>query len=77
MFSDPPNELDPGQNVVQTVDRRWREDEFLVPRALTRGRSAIRVRIHVACTVQPLVPGAMPAPCGWSESRYSVYSYVL
>jgi hypothetical protein len=63
VFSDPPGELDPFQPVMETSNRRWRDDEFLVPRVLTQGRRALRVR---------LVPSAT-----WSEYRYTAYVWTL
>ncbi|MDB4953215.1 MAG: hypothetical protein JWO36_784, partial [Myxococcales bacterium] len=77
IYSNPPGELDPGQTNVQAVDRRWKEDEFLVPRSVTEGRSAIRIQIRSVPNAIPLYPGAAPSPGGWSEVRYAVYSYVL
>jgi hypothetical protein len=77
VFSDPSGELDPGSNSIRTVDRRWREDEFLVPRALTESRAAIRLQIRVTAQPLPVVPGPSTGTAGWSESTYSVYSYVL
>ena len=41
VYSNPKDELGATQHVVQTSNRRFRDDEFLVPRALTQGRSAI------------------------------------
>ncbi len=64
VFSDPPGELDAPQPVMQASDRRWRDDEFLVPRALTEGRRALRVRI-------------VPTQGTWSEFRYSAYVWTL
>lgn len=64
VFSDPPGELDPIEPVVQTSDRRWRDDEFLVPRALTEGRRALRVRL-------------VPTQGTWSEYRYAAYVWTL
>ena len=46
VYSDPKDELGATQHVVQTSNRRFRDDEFLVPRDLTEGRSAIRVRVR-------------------------------
>jgi hypothetical protein len=63
LYSNPPGELDAATPIVQTSDRRLRDDELLIPRALTEGRSAIRVQIRPTGT--------------WSELRYAVYSYVL
>ena len=63
VYSNPPNELDPAQPVAETSNRQWRNDEFLVPRALTEGRSSVRIEIR----------SSRP----WSEFRYQVYEYVL
>ena len=62
---------DPG--VVQTSDRRWREDEMLLPRALTEGRDAIRIRLVFVPTAKPLVPGGAVGMQGWSEFRYRAF----
>lgn len=64
VFSDPPGELDPFQPVPQTSNRRWRDDEFLLPRGLTQGRRALRVRV-------------VPTQGTWSEYRYSAYVWTL
>jgi hypothetical protein len=77
VFSFPFGELDPAVAIVQTSNRRWREDEFLVPRALTENRSRIRIRIVFTPSVKPLHSGAPPASGAWSEYRYWAYSYVL
>lgn len=77
LYSNPPGELDAATNTVQTVDRRWREDEFLLPHSATQGRTSIRVRIHHAPTSSPLYPGAPATPRSWSEVRYTAYSYVI
>lgn len=77
IYSNPPGELDPPSPVVEQSNRRWREDEFLVPRKLTQGRSAIRVRIVPTGVPNPLLPGETTPAGGWSEFRYSAYSWVL
>jgi len=78
IYSNPPGELDPGEHVLQTAaDRRWRDDEFLLPRQLTEGRSSIRVHVHSIGTPHALYPGGPVPPTGWSEARYRAYSYVL
>jgi hypothetical protein len=65
------------QPVVQTSNRRFRDDEFLVPRDLTNNRSSIRVRVVHEPIDHPLLPGyAMPDPV-WTEIRYQAYSYQL
>jgi hypothetical protein len=77
LYSNPPGELDPPSPVVETSNRQFRDDEFLVPRALTEGRSKVRIRIVNAGAPHPLFPGD-PVPVSvWSELRYSVYSWTL
>ena len=59
-------------------NRRFRDDEFLLPRDLTRGRSAVRVRIRFAPVDRPLFPGRpFPVESAWSERRYQAYCWVL
>ena len=77
VFSFPLGEIDPPFAIAQTSNRRWREDEFLVPRALTEKRSRIRVRIVFTPSVKPLYPGAPLGAAAWSEYRYWAYSYLL
>jgi hypothetical protein len=79
VYSYPPNrnELGATQHVVQTSNRRFRDDEFLIPRELTRGRSAIRVRVQFTPVPIPLYPGGPTPAQAWSEMRYTAYSYVM
>jgi hypothetical protein len=77
VFSSPRDELGVTQHVVQTSNRRFRDDEFLIPRALTKGRSSIRVRIRFTPVAIPLYPGYPLPELAWSEMRYSAYSFVL
>jgi hypothetical protein len=77
VYSNPPGELDPAAPVVETSNRRFRDDEFLVPRALTEGKSKIRVRIVHAPVAHSLMPGEPLPEQAWSEFRYAVYSWVL
>ena len=51
------NELGATEHVVQTSNRRFRDDEFLVPVVLTKGRSSIRVRVKFTPVETPLFPG--------------------
>jgi hypothetical protein len=62
---------------VQTSNRRFRDDEFLIPRDLTKGRSAIRVRVKFTPVERPLFPGHPLPELAWSEFRYTVYSIVM
>jgi hypothetical protein len=77
VYSNPREELGTTQHVVQTSNRRFRDDEFLIPRALTEGRSAIRIRVVFRPVTRPLFPGHPLAELAWSEIRYSAYCFVM
>jgi len=77
VFSNPRDELGATQHVVETSNRRFRDDEFLVPRDLTRGRRRVRVRVTFTPVPVPLFPGHPLPPLAWSEMRYAAYCYVL
>jgi len=77
VYSNPKEELGPTQHIVQTSNRRFRDDEFLVPRNLTEGRSAIHLRIRFMPVLTPLYPGYPVAELAWSEIRYDAYCFVL
>ncbi len=71
-----PGELATVPPILQESNRRFREDELIVPSRLTRGRARIRVRIEPFGEATPLVPGATPPPNDWSAFRYDVYAWV-
>jgi hypothetical protein len=77
IYSNPPGETDPATQNVETSSRRFRDDEILLPRRLTEGRKAVRVRIVYQPLAQPIYPGAALVAGAWSEYRYDVYSYVM
>jgi hypothetical protein len=77
VYSNPKEELGPAQHIVQTSNRRFRDDEFLVPRALTKGRSSIRVRIKFVPVTTPLFPDRPLDELAWSEIRYDAYCFVM
>lgn len=77
VYSNPKSELGPTQHILETSNRRFRDDEFLIARDLTQGRSAIRVRVRFAPRNIPLFPGAPPQKQAWSEIRYSAYCFVM
>ncbi len=78
IYSDAKGELGETLHNVQTSNRRFRDDEFLVPRDLTQGRSAIRVRIRFTPVDRPLFPGhPFPGENAWSELRYTAYCWIL
>ncbi len=63
LYSNPGGELAPPEPVAQTSNRRFRDDEFLIPRAMTEGRTQLRLRI---------VPQGT-----WTELRYDAYVWKL
>jgi hypothetical protein len=75
--SEPEKELGAIEHKVHTSNRRFRDDEFLLPKALTTGRSAIRVRIKFTPVHRALYPGCPESELAWSEIRYDAYSYVM
>jgi len=77
VFSRPKEELGATLHIVQTSNRRFREDEFLLPRELTAGRHSIRVRVKFTPVSIPLFPGRAVDELAWSEIRYDAYSFVL
>jgi hypothetical protein len=77
VYSNPKAELGPTLHTAQTSNRRFRDDEFLLPRDLTRGRSSIRIRVQFKPLSIPLYPGYPVPRLAWSELRYSCYSFVV
>ena len=77
VYSNPKDELGAAQHVVQTSNRRFRDDEFLIPRGLTAGRTSIRVRVRFTPVAIPLFPGCALPRLGWSEMRYDAYCLVM
>jgi hypothetical protein len=74
IFSTPADELGAPWHELRVSNRRFRDDEFLIPRSLTEGRDEIRVRVRFTPVEIPLFPGHPLAELGWSEIRYDVYS---
>jgi len=70
-------ELGKSDPKIQTSNRRFRDDEFLIPRDLTEGKSAIRVRVEFTPVKIPLLPGREVDELAWSEIRYKAYCYVM
>lgn len=77
VYSNPKGELDRTVHEVITSNRRFRDDEFLLPRSLTAERSRIRVRVKFTPIDRPLFPGHPLAPSAWTEIRYDTYCYVM
>ena len=77
VYSNPKGELGAARHIVETSNRRFRDDEFLVPRNLTHGRSSIRVRVKFTPVATPLFPGCPLPELAWSEIRYDAYCFVM
>ena len=78
MYSGPKGELGRRTYDVQTSNRQFRDDEFLIPARLIKGRSSIRIRVRCIADRQLLYPGkTFPKLSSWSELKYDVYSYVI
>jgi hypothetical protein len=77
VYSNPAGELDPFQPVIETSNRQWRDDELLLPRALTEGKTSLRLRIVFTATGDPLLAGGTPPMQAWSEYRYTAYVWTL
>ena len=76
IFSSPRGELGETLHVVQTGNRRFRDDEFLLPLALTKGRRQIRVRVKFTPVEMPLYPGYPLPELAWSEIAYTANSFI-
>jgi hypothetical protein len=77
VYSNPKDELGPTEHIIQTSNRRFRDDEFLISRDLTSGKRMIRVRVKFTPVQTPLFPGQPLGELAWSEMRYTAYSFVL
>ncbi|HEY0256536.1 MAG TPA: hypothetical protein VGC39_03755, partial [Candidatus Methylacidiphilales bacterium] len=73
----PKDELGRAEHNIVVSNRRFRDDEFLLPKNLTAGRTAIRIRVKFTPVHIPLFPGSPEPELAWSEIRYDVYSYVM
>ncbi len=71
-------ELGKTQHTIITGNRRWREEEFLIPRSLTEGVKRLCIKIEYVPDTKELFPGqAFPGEPAWSESRYWAYCYKM
>lgn len=72
------DELKPTEHHVVQANRRWREEEFLIDRALTAGAGSVRLRFEFVPVQRDLFPGyPYPGQNAWSECRYAVYNYKM
>jgi len=71
-------ELGKTQHTIIKGNRRWREEEFLIPRHLTEGVKRLAIKIQHVPDDRELFPGRpFPAESAWSESRYWAYCYKM
>ncbi len=71
-------ELGKTQHNIITSNRRWREEEFLIPRHLTEGVKQLEIKMEFMPNTKELFPRQpFPAESAWSESRYWVYCYKM
>jgi hypothetical protein len=77
VYSNPRAELGATEHNVQTSNRRFRDDEFLIPRKLTEGKHSIRVKVRFAPVNRPLFPGAPIPELAWSEIKYAAYCFII
>jgi hypothetical protein len=71
-------ELAPTEHRIVTSNRRWREEEFLIPRRVTRNVARLDVKLEFVPDDRALYPGRpFPAESAWSESRYWVYCFTM
>jgi hypothetical protein len=75
VFSNPPGEADPATPSVRTSTRRWRDDELLIDRHLTEGRTRLRVRVVVAPAAHALVSTEPPGDGAWTEFKYRAFAW--
>ena len=76
VYSNPEQELGATEHNVETSNRRFRDDEFLISRDLTRGKKTIWVRVKFTPVHRPLFPGYPLGDRAWSEIRYTAYCFV-
>jgi len=72
-----PAEIAPPAHIVWPSNRRWREDEFMIARSLTVGRSRIRVRLEFQPVGLALFPGHSAQEEAWTEFHYWAYCFVM
>ena len=77
VYSNPKEELGATLHMVQTSNRRFRDDEFLIARKLTDGQSEIRIRVRFTPVKIPLFPSELLSELAWSELRYDAYCFVM
>jgi hypothetical protein len=76
VYSNPKQELGETEHIVETSNRRFRDDAFLISRNLTQGRKEIWVRIKFTPVNRPLYPGYPLHEQAWSAIQYTAYCFI-
>lgn len=76
VYSNPKEELGATEHIVETSNRRFRDDEFLIPRELTQGRTSVWIKVRFTPVDRPLFPGYPLSEQAWSDIRYTAYCFV-
>ncbi|MDB6056571.1 MAG: hypothetical protein JWO95_415 [Verrucomicrobiales bacterium] len=76
VYSNPKDELGATEHKLETSNRRFRDDEFLLPLELTKGRNEIRVRVNFTPVEIPFYPGGPIHEPAWTEMRYDAYCWL-
>jgi hypothetical protein len=76
IYSNPKDELGATEHRIETSNRRFRDDEFLISRDLTRGKKKVWIRIKFTPVNRPLFPGEPVGKLAWSEIKYTAYCFV-
>jgi hypothetical protein len=76
VYSNPKQELGPTEHIVETSNRRFRDDEFLISKDLTRNKKEVWVRIKFTPVDKPLYPGYPVGERTWSEIKYTAYCFI-
>jgi hypothetical protein len=72
-YSNPPGENDVSRRIVQRSPYRLRQDEFLLPVRLTRGKNKVRLVLEFVDKPRRLFPnGPAFSPSAWSEISFRV-----
>jgi hypothetical protein len=75
LFANAPTETGDTPGVIETSNRRFRDDEFLIGPQLTRGHRRLRIRFDVTSSPHALRPGEPAPPPAWTESHVWTYAW--
>jgi hypothetical protein len=76
IYSNAKDELGAAEHKIETSNRRFRDDEFLISRDLTQGKKEIWVRVKFTPVNRPLFPGQSVRDQAWSEMKFTAYCYL-